>query len=76
MKLSEIFHLLCSEYGWTISYVANLKVKQITTMLGANVSCKKRLNENVKSSGKPEKGVKIKNVKDMIQYGLLRKRKK
>lgn len=73
--MNEIFHILCSEYGWTIEYVANLKVKQISTMLDANVSYKKRLNENVESS-KNEKGVKIDNVNDMVRYGLLSKRKK
>ena len=44
-------------------------------MLDANVSYKKRLNENVESS-KNEKGVKIDNVNDMVRYGLLSKRKK
>lgn len=44
MSISEVFYKLCHEYGWTIEYVASLKMKQVITMLKAELSYKEKIN--------------------------------
>lgn len=72
MTLKEIFYKLCSNYGWTIEYVASLKIKQITTLMEAEVKYKNRLVGNKQENNDNNIG----SVDDMINSGMIAKGKK
>ncbi len=72
---TTVFHVLCSTYGWTLSYVGSLNLKQIRYLLEAKLNYDKMIgggNKSMMGKDLPSEGEKIKKPQDLFKLPMFK----